>query len=168
MPCFIQTNKRSFKGERKTNTFVCPLFLWFLLTCFLVWFNNLSEENTFEIQMLLEISSYSYRILQGCILNLKFIFMCPPPPSWFIFLPNLKFLIIRGARRRWKMFSFFFCNFVYLKLIGEKLCIFPPFFLSPFNFPQPVIWRPTEKYTPLKYCAVLHVNMSVYTINREK
>ena len=41
---------------------------------------------------------------QGCMLNLKFIFL--PPPSWFIFFPSL-----------------FCCSFVNFKSVGEKICI---------------------------------------------
>ena len=61
---------------------------------------------------------------QGCMFNLKFIFL--PPPSWFIFFPSL-----------------FCCSFVNFKWVGEKICIlftnwgknmyFPPLFSSPFN-----------------------------------
>ena len=91
--------------------------------------------------------------LQGCILNLRFIF-CPPPFLIYIFSPKWNKLYWGGARRRWK--CSFFCNFVNFKSIGEKVCIlfsvyqlgekyaFPPLFSSPFNhfFPQYVIWTP--------------------------
>ena len=56
----------------------------------------------------------------GCILNLKFIF--PPPPLDLYFCPNWNLLEWGGARRMLKFFYLFFCNVVYFKSIGEKIC----------------------------------------------
>ena len=82
---------------------------------------------------------------QGCILNLKSYFL-PPPPSWFIFFPQLKSMIMRGARCRRKIVSLFLQliifymyifsqkgkKYAYFLPIGGKICISSPF-LSPFN-----------------------------------
>ena len=88
----------------------------------------------------------SCRINQGCIFNLKFIFMDPPPPTfWFIFLPHLKCITTSTpSRHRRKMFSIFFCAILYILSqlgkkytfflpIGEKICIIPHFFI-PFQY----------------------------------
>ena len=86
---------------------------------------------------------------QGFILKFKFIFLPPPPPHFLISIfSQLKFIIMRVCEPQAKNCLPFFCNFVYFKSIGEKICIiftnwrknihFLPFFLSPFNyfFPQ--------------------------------
>ena len=62
-------------------------------------------------------------ILQGCILNLKFIF-CPPPFLIYIFSPN-EIYYIEGVRAAGEKFSAFFLgNFVNFKSIGEKYAYF--------------------------------------------
>ena len=94
---------------------------------------------------------------QGCKLYLKFI--SPPPFLDLYFCPQLKFIKMRGERRRLEIVSLFFCcNFVDFKWIGEKnmhtfyelgkksnwgkIMHFSPFFhpLSIIFFPQHVIW----------------------------
>ena len=57
----------------------------------------------------------------------------PPPPSWFIFFPQLKF-ILGGCARMGKLLSPFFAissqlgkKFAYFLPMGEKYA-FPPFF----------------------------------------
>ena len=89
-------------------------------------------------------------IMQMCILCLKFIFL-PPPPFWFIFCPQPKFIIMRGCALQAKNFPPFFAILYILSQLGEKYAYFlpiaeknmhfPSFFISfQFFFPQPVIW----------------------------
>ena len=107
---------------------------------------------------------------RGCIFNLKFIFFALPP-SWVIFFPQMKLIILRGCAPQAKKFQPFICHFVNFKWFGEKICLlftnwgknmnFSTFFhpLSIFFFPQHDILpylppRPgrgqiTEKYKPL-------------------
>ena len=80
---------------------------------------------------------------------IKFILL-PPPPSWIhIFAPN-EVYYNEGLCEKC---SAFFCailyifsqlgkKYTYFFPIGEKICIFPPFFypLSIIFSPQPVIW----------------------------
>ena len=97
--------------------------------------------------MILPSSSYS---LQGCILNLKFIFLTPPP-SWFIFLSQMKFYEgVRAACDNFSGFFVLFCKFLVnwgknmhtFYQLGKKYAFPPPFFhsLSIIFFPQHVIW----------------------------
>ena len=86
------------------------------------------------------------------------IYIFAPPPSWFIFLPQRKFITMRWCALQAKNFKPFLFNYLNFKLIGENYA-FPTFFSSPFNhfFPQHDIWPyfchifggSTEKYTPL-------------------
>ena len=81
---------------------------------------------------------------QGFILKFKFIFLPPPPHFLISIFSQLKFIIMRVCEPQAKNCLPFFCNFVYFKSIGEKICIiftnwgkkyaFPPLFLSPFNY----------------------------------
>ena len=52
-------------------------------------------------------------LTQGCVLNLKFIFL---PPSPFL-------IYISSPTEIYYKFSAFFCNFLYFKWIGGKICI---------------------------------------------
>ena len=63
---------------------------------------------------------YSPKTVQGCILNLKFIF---PPNFWFIYFPQMKVSIRRGCAPQVKYVQpFLFCHFENVKSIGEKIC----------------------------------------------
>ena len=66
-------------------------------------------------------------VIQGCILNSKFIFL-PPPLFFIIFFPQLKFIIMRGCAPQVINFQPFLSNIVYFKTIGGKNMHFPPFF----------------------------------------
>ena len=109
-------------------------------------------------------------LVQGCILNLKFIFL-PPPLLDLYFFPNRNLLIMRGCAPQVKSFKPFLSILYILSQQGKKYTFFlpieggeqhfPPFFypLSIIFPPQPVIWPyfcppppgrgQTEKYTPL-------------------
>ena len=90
--------------------------------------------------------------MQGCILNLKFIFLPPPPLFffWLIYLPQM-FNIRRGYAPQAKNVQPCFAILKILNKLGkimhtfyqsgEKYAFFP-LFSSPFNnlFPQHVIW----------------------------
>ena len=62
---------------------------------------------------------------------------------WFIFFPQPKFIMMRGCAPQVKSLEPFFCNFVYFKSIGDKICILftnggrnmhpPPLFFIPFQ-----------------------------------
>ena len=97
---------------------------------------------------------------QGCILNLKFIFLpfLPPPFLIYIFSPT-EFYYNEGVREAGEKFSAFFCNFVYFKSIGEKIFIlftnwgknmhFPPFspnLLFGHIFANRKIYTPVNNY----------------------
>ena len=84
---------------------------------------------------------------QGCILNLKFIFLPPPPLLDLYFFPNRTLLLWGGNN-----FQPFFLQFCIFQVnrgknmhnfyqLGKKYA-FSPLFVSPLNnfFPQPVIW----------------------------
>ena len=60
-------------------------------------------------------------------------YILPPPPSWFIFLPQHKYIITRVCAP--KNFQPFFCNFYILKSIGEKICILFTNFGKNMHFP---------------------------------
>ena len=73
-----------------------------------------------------------------------------PPPSWFIFLPQINFIIIRGwalQTQKLKPSLLKYCKFwvnwrknMHTFYLWVKKYVFPP--SSPFNhfFPQHVIW----------------------------
>ena len=106
---------------------------------------------------------------------LKFIFL-PTPPFLIIFLPQLKFIVMRGARRMRKICSLFFAilytyvkvnwgkNMHTFKQLGEKNA-FSPFFypLSIKFFPQPVIW-PYLSMSTLCQWSIVHFDV----MSREK
>ena len=109
------------------------------MTCILVWL--LVNFIRVNIPRLLQLD---HSIEQGCIINFKFIFLPPSPLSWFIFVPQIKFIIMMWSAPQAKIFKFFICNFVNIKSIGWKICIlftnwgkmhiFIPF--QTFFFPQ--------------------------------
>ena len=76
-----------------------------------------------------------FYLIAGVYIIFK-IHILPHPPYWFIFLPQIKIIIMR------KIVSLSFWNFVYFKSIGENMH-FPPFFhpLSIFFFPNMLFGR---------------------------
>ena len=86
----------------------------------------------------------------GVYIKFELHIFCPPPFLIYIFAPT-EIYYNEGVCAAGDQFSTFFCNFVYFKSIGEKICLlftnwgknmhFPPFFypLSIMYFPQPVI-----------------------------
>ena len=118
---------------------------------------------------------------QGCIINLEFIFL-PPPPSRFIFFPQRKFSILRWCAPQAKFLSLFFVILQILSELEEKYAYFlqnafPPLFSSPFNnfYSRCDIWAyfcpprlgggpQTEKYTPLysKLCIVDFIKKNLW------
>ena len=85
-----------------------------------------------------------FRVYQGCILNLKFIFLPPPPFLIYIFQPFFLQFCVFEVNWRKNMHTFY--------QLGEKYAFSPLFYpLSIIFFPQPVILQNRKIYTPGVY-----------------
>ena len=124
---------------------LCTLFGWNTAPILSLSTYKESYRNTYleEAVCIQRVISILIMLRQGCILNLKFIFL-PPPTFLFIFFPLLTFIIMRGCTSEGKNFQPLFFNFVYFKSIGEKICML----FSNWGKNMPGGGQ-TEKYTPL-------------------
>ena len=74
------------------------------------------------------------------------------PPSWYIFVPNLKFIKLRRCTPQAKNFQPRFCNFVNRRSIGEKIWIRTfyrfgeKYAFSPLFYPLSIIFFPNLLY----------------------
>ena len=111
--------------------------------------------------------TFMITIYKGCILNFNFIFC--PPPSWFIFVPRMKMIILMGCAPQAKNFQLFCAilkilsqlgkKYAYFWPIREKICIcFSPLLSSPFEFFPNMLLRGGFKER--------NIHPAIYTYNK--